>query len=131
MELKHDLNGDFGRCAMAGPEPQNRKVPRYGSENAVSRANGAAPAADSGFRLPRREGPCPESPLCAPQAGLTPAMVRALEQKLHALVADPSLDSLHRLHREGLEVLEALRLLRKYGALEDQGIGLSDKVGYR
>lgn len=58
-------------------------------------------------------------------------MVRALEQKLHALVADPSLDSLHRLHREGLEVLEALRLLRKYGALEDQGIGLSDKVQYR
>lgn len=125
-----DVHGDFGRCAMTAHDDAARIVPRYGDENAVSRAIGAAPAADSGFRLPR-EGPGLESPLCAPLAGLTPAMVLALEQKLHELVAHPSLDSLHRLHREGLEVLEALRLLRKYGALEDQGVGLSDKVGYR
>ena len=124
-----DLHGDFGRCAMSTHDEAARIVPRYDDENAVSRVNGAAPAADSGFRLPQ-DGP-EQNALCAPLAGLTPAMVRALERKLHELVANPSLDSLHRLHREGLEVLEALRLLRKYGALEDQGIGLSDKVGYR
>lgn len=125
-----DLHGDFGRCAMTAHDDAARIVPRYGHENAVSRAIEAAPAADSGFRLPQ-DGPSPESPLCAPLAGLTPAMVRALERKLHELVANPCLDALHRLHREGLEVLEALRLLRKYGALEDQGVGLSDKTGYR